>query len=106
LTKKSARIAGGVILLGGRGPFHAFNLSGLGIRSPGSEEDAGLAPSDGLAVLDADEDLARSTLGGAAAAFLSHDLDSAQMKGLFNILYTVVILLPATRFLNHFSIYT
>jgi hypothetical protein len=78
LTRKSARIAGGVTLLGGRGPFHAFNFSGgLGIRSPGGEEDTGLAPTDGVADLVGDEDLARCTFGAIAAAFFSHDLDSA-----------------------------
>jgi hypothetical protein len=45
-STKSANTAGGVICLGGRGPFQAFIfIGGLGRRKTGVEDDAGLPPS-------------------------------------------------------------
>jgi hypothetical protein len=55
-TMKSGRTAGGVILLDGRGPFHAFSrIDGLGKHTPGGEEDAGLRPTSRLEVLGGDD---------------------------------------------------
>jgi hypothetical protein len=59
-SMKSARTAGGVIRLGGRGPFHALSfICGLGNRKTGDEDDAGLPPLATFSALAGDEDLAR-----------------------------------------------
>jgi hypothetical protein len=76
-STKSAKTAGGVIRLGGRGPFHAFLTDGLGRRNTGGEDEVGLPLHGIFSVRVGDDERARSTFKGAAAAFLSHDLDSA-----------------------------
>jgi hypothetical protein len=76
LTKKSPKIAGGVIRLEGRGPFQALiRTDPLGIRSPGGELESGLADLDG-----GDADLALVTAGADDGGRRSHDLASASGK--------------------------
>jgi hypothetical protein len=73
-STKSAKTAGGVIRLGGRGPRHTFILTdGLGRRKTGGEEETGLPLHDILSVRVGDDERARS---GTAAVFRSQDLDS------------------------------
>jgi hypothetical protein len=63
-------MVGGVIRLGGRGPFQAFIFIGsLGRRKTGGEDDAGLPPPAGFTVLVGDEDRARCPPEVAASFF-------------------------------------
>jgi hypothetical protein len=80
-TKKSASTAGGVTLLGGRGPFHAFSRNaGLDIRSPVGEEDIGRRPTSRKEDLGGEEDLALDTDDLVTADFFSQALDSVVGK--------------------------
>jgi hypothetical protein len=80
-TKKSPKTAGGVIRLGGRGPFHAFSLTtGLGSRSPVGEEDAGRRPNSRKEDLGGEKDLALAADAFDVEACFSQILDSSVGK--------------------------
>jgi hypothetical protein len=81
LMKKSASTAGGVTLLGGSGPFHAFRRhGGLDRRSPVGDDDAGRRLTSRQADLGGDDDLALGVAVLAARVFFSQTLDASVGK--------------------------